>query len=299
VAAEHNGGAQLIVSEHHGSPDGFLPSPLPLASAFAARTRTCPILVSALIVPLYDPIKLAEDMAVLDLLSGGRVSYITAVGYRPEEYEQFGRSFRGRGKRMDECLTVLHQAWTGEPFEFEGRRVQVTPKPHRPGGPQLLMGGSSAQAVRRAAQWGMGLFPQGQDPSIREAYEEECRRQGRKPGLCIIPPANTVTAAFVAKDPDQAWEEIGPYLLHDARMYASWLDGKPGTSTHRSLARNVEELRAQSAPYRIFTPEEAIEYHRNTRFLSLQPLCGGLPPRLAWRSLELIASEVLPALKRR
>ena len=109
--AEERGGIQVVVSEHHGSEDGYLPSPLVFAGALAGHTRTIPIQIAALIVPLHDPMRLAEDMAVIDLLSGGRVSYVTAVGYVPDDYAMFDRSFKGRGKRMDECLDVMRKAW--------------------------------------------------------------------------------------------------------------------------------------------------------------------------------------------
>src|SRR5512134_3843091 len=122
---EANGCLAVQVSEHHGSPDGYLPSPLVLASALAARTRKLPIQVAALLLPLHDPIELAEQMAVLDLVSGGRVSYVLAVGYREEEYVMLGRDFRGRGRRMDACLEALRRAFSGETFEFEGRQVHV------------------------------------------------------------------------------------------------------------------------------------------------------------------------------
>jgi alkanesulfonate monooxygenase SsuD/methylene tetrahydromethanopterin reductase-like flavin-dependent oxidoreductase (luciferase family) len=220
---ERNGAFQLVVSEHHGSDDGYLPTPLVLAAAMAGRTERIPILVAALILPLHDPIALAEQMAVLDLTSGGRVSYVTAVGYRPEEFEQFGRDFRGRGRRMEACLTALRTAWRGEAFTFEGRRVRVTPQPSTPGGAALFMGGNSAAAARRAARFEMGLYAQGLDPALSELYAEACRSLGREPGLCINPPADTVTSAFVAEDPDRAWAEMGPYLLHDARCYAAWM----------------------------------------------------------------------------
>ena len=94
----------IAVSEHHASPDGYLPSPLILATAIAARTSTIPITVAALLVPLHDPVRLAEDMAVLDILSRGRVMHIAGLGYRPEEYAMFGRSLAERGRRMEECL---------------------------------------------------------------------------------------------------------------------------------------------------------------------------------------------------
>jgi hypothetical protein len=158
------------------------------------------------------------------------------------------------------------------------------------------MGGNSAAAARRAARFEMGLYAQGLDPALSELYAEACRSLGREPGLCINPPADTVTSAFVAEDPDRAWAEMGPYLLHDARCYAAWM-GDANTSVTKSAATTVAELRAQAGPYRIFTPEESVAHIRANGLLLLQPLCGGLPPALAWPSLELLARDVLPAVR--
>ncbi len=297
VWAEKYGAMMAVVSEHHASPDGYLPAPIVLATALAARTTTLPIQVAALIVPLHDPIELAEQMAVLDIISGGRVSYVTAVGYRAEEYAMFGRSLEDRGRRMDACLEAMERAWTGEAFEYQGRPVRVTPKPLTPGGPPLLMGGNSAPAVRRAARFGMGFLAQGGgDPALADLYRSECARLGKPAGLCILPPPGMATSAFVSEDPDRAWSEIGPYLVHDARMYARWLGGD-NASVSKSETRTVPELRAEQGAYRIFTPDEAVAYIRANGPLPLQPLCGGLPPELAWPSLELVAHAVLPALQ--
>ena len=291
---ETQGCAAIQVSEHHASPDGYLPAPLVLAAAIAARTERVPIQVAALLVPLHDPVDLAEQMIVLDLLSGGRVSYVTAIGYREEEYAMFGHAMRGRGRRMEACLEVLQRAFAGERFEYEGRPVNVTPAPHTAGGPLLLMGGNSPVAARRAARFGMGLLTQGGDPKIAEIYAEECERLGREPGICINPPSGTVTSAFVARDPDAAWAKWGPHLLHDARMYAAWMTG--AKSVTRSAAADVASLRAEQGPYRIFTPEQAVAHIAESGVLMTQPLCGGLPPDEAWQSLRLIADEVLPKL---
>jgi len=292
--AEECGCVQIVISEHHGSEDGYLPSPLILASAIAAKTTTIGIQIGALVLPLHDPIRLAEDMAVLDLTSGGRVSYITAVGYLPSEYAMFERDFKGRGQRMDECLEVLAKAFTGEPFDYRGETVRVRPLPHTPGGPSLLMGGNSKAAARRAARFDMGMLTQGLNPELGEYYAAACRKLGREPKVCINPPAGTVTSAFVAEDVDRAWKEMGPYLLHDAQAYAAWLSGN--TAVSKSVVETVDELRASMGPYRIYTPEQAIEYIRSRGVLLLHPLCGGLPPKLAWQSLELVARRVLPEL---
>ncbi len=161
---EANGCLMAVVSEHHGSSDGYLPSPLILAAALAGRTRKLAIQVAALIVPLHDPIRLAEDMAVLDIVSGGRVSYVVAVGYREAEFAMFGHELKARGRRMDESLETLRRAWTGESFEYQGRPVCVTPVPATAGGPPMLMGGNTPVAVRRAARFGLGFLAQGGDP---------------------------------------------------------------------------------------------------------------------------------------
>ena len=288
---EERGAIQIVVSEHHGSDDGYLPSPLVFASAIAARTKTIPIQVGALIVPLHDPLRLAEDMAVLDLLSDGRVSYVTAVGYVEREFAMFDRSLKGRGKRMDESLEAMRNAWTGEPFEYQGRTVRVTPKPATPGGPALLMGGNSPAAIRRAARFDMGMIAQGLNPDLETLYKQECEKLGKTPGMCINPPAGMVTSAFVAEDLDRAWALMGEHLLHDAKAYAAWM--VDSTSVTKSIATSVDELREQKGPYRIFTPQEARDYIATNGLLLLQPLCGGLPPELAWESLELIANKVL------
>jgi alkanesulfonate monooxygenase SsuD/methylene tetrahydromethanopterin reductase-like flavin-dependent oxidoreductase (luciferase family) len=293
--AEQHGCLQLVVSEHHSSEDGYLPAPLILASAMAGRTRKMAIQVAALILPLHDPIALAEQMAVLDIASNGRVSYVVAVGYLPEEYAMFGRDFASRGSRMEKCLAALQQAWKGQPFEFEGREVRVTPTPLSARGPGLVMGGNSAVAARRAACFGLGMIAQGTNPELNAIYEKECEKLGTTPGLCINPPSGSVTSAFVSKDPDRAWAELGPYLLHDAQAYAAWL-GEHNRSVTKSVAATVDELRAQNGAYEIFTPDGAVAHIKQTGILLTQPLCGGLPPDLAWPSLELMASDVLPRI---
>jgi hypothetical protein len=260
---EANGALAAVVSEHHASEDGYLPAPLILATAMAARTRTLPIQVAALLVPLHDPIALAEQMAVLDIVSSGRVSYVCAIGYRAEEYAMFGQDMKGRGRRLEACLAALKQAWTGEPFEYEGRPVRVTPTPKSPGGPMLLMGGNSRVAVRRAAKFGMGMMTQGGDASLQALYEESCRELGTTPGMFINPLGELGGAGSVSK----------------------------------SVAGSVAELRAENGSYRIFTPEEAITRIRNDGMLLLQPLSGGLPPELAWPCLELLKERVLPAVR--
>ena len=196
---------------------------------------------------------------------------------------------------MEESLAVLRRAWSGEPFEYQGRPVCVTPRPATPGGPMLFMGGNSPAVVRRAARLGMGMLTQGGDPALEQLYQSACAEYGTKPQLFLNPTGDAPMSTFVAEDPDRAWRELGPYLLHDAQMYASWM-GESGAIS-KSVAKSVDELRRENGPYRIFTPEQATAQLEKSGILMLQPLAGGIPPKLAWPSLELLAAKVLPAVK--
>ncbi len=285
---EANGAMMALFSEHHTSPDGYLPSPLVLAAAAAARTSTLPINVGALLALMYDPIKLAEDMIVLDHLSQGRINYTVGLGYRPDEYAMFGVDTARRGALMDERLEVLRRALAGERFDWDGRTIEVTPAPFTPGGPVISYGGGTRAAARRAARLGMMFIPQHTDPALGDAYDVAAVKAGNPPGMCLSPGIDAPTSLFVADDPDAAWAELGPHLLHDARMYAEWMGDAASLSV--SHATTVDELRSEHGAYRIVTPDEARALRGEHGVLSLQPLCGGIPPAVAWPYLHNLAT---------
>lgn len=293
--SESRGALLAIVCEHHGLADGYLPAPMILSAALAARTTTLPVMVAVVVLPLYDPIRLAEEMIVVDLISGGRVSYVAAVGYRREEYEQFGIDFHRRGRIADEKLEVLLQAKSGEPFEHDGRRIQLTPAPHTAGGPAISWGGGSAAAARRAGRNGLDLFAQSGDESLQTEYEAAARDAGHEPGWCFLPPRDMPTCVFVADDLDAAWAELGPYLMHDAQSYAGMNSGNEGM-TSLSFADSVDELRAEQQSHRIVTVDQAVALVQAGQPLQLHPLVAGLPPDIAWRYLRTVTDVVMPAL---
>src|ERR1700738_3228891 len=116
------GGPATELCEHHGSPDGYLPTPLILASAIAARTKQL-MMTLIVILPFYDPVRLAEEIAVLDILSRGRATYVFGLGYRPEEYRHFGLDRKARGRIADEKLGLLRRLLAGEVVGEGGRRI--------------------------------------------------------------------------------------------------------------------------------------------------------------------------------
>jgi alkanesulfonate monooxygenase SsuD/methylene tetrahydromethanopterin reductase-like flavin-dependent oxidoreductase (luciferase family) len=292
--AETRGAILAVLSEHHGADDGHLPTPLILASAIAAKTKQLAILLAAVPIPLWDPVRLAEEMTVLDLISKGRVLYAFGVGHRSEEYEHFGLDITTRGRVADEMLAVLSRLVRGEPVEYRGRRVRVTPRCGSAAGPLMMIAGGSKAAARRAATHGLGFISQTDSPGLKDYYESQCRAAGHEPGIVQFPVPGAPTAVFVADDVDEAWDVLGPHLVHDAVTAASY---RPHDDAVASIIRadNITALREAEGPYRIFTPDEAADYVCGGRPLPLHPLCGGIPTDVAWRHLELAVAAATRA----
>ncbi len=291
--ADELGCLTIAVSEHHASPDGYLPSPLTMLAAMAARTTDVRFMVAALVAPFHDPLRLAEDLIVLDHLSRGRVDVVVGAGYVREEFAMFGVPMGERAARVTEVITTLKAAFTGEPFEHRGRTVQVTPAPHRPGGPGITLGGSSDAAARRAARLDVGFLPS--IPEVWPAYRAEVQALGRPdPGPCPIPEKNRIVA--LARDTEQGWAELAPYFLHEMNAYGAWQAQDDTGSPYRSVD-DLDALRASGA-YDVLTPEEHVRELEAAPFpfAFLHPMCGGIPPELAWASLRLFESEVLGAV---
>ncbi|SFE87010.1 LLM class flavin-dependent oxidoreductase [Streptomyces mirabilis] len=289
--ADRLGCARITVSEHHGSPDGYLPAPVPMLAAMAARTTNVRFLVAALIAPFHDPLLLAEEMIVLDNLSRGRADLVVAGGYVHEEFALFDVPMNERAKRVTEVVTTLKAAFTGEEFTYRGRTVRLTPAPFRPGGPSVSLGGSTEPAARRAARIADGFIPSVSE--VWEYYRDEVLKLGRPdPGPSPIG-RNQVVA--LAEDPDKGWEQMAPFFLHETNAYGAWRAQDDLAAPFRSVT-GTDELR-ESSQYRVLTPERFVaELKSSPRpFTQFHPLCGGMPMELAWSSLRLFEREVLPA----
>jgi alkanesulfonate monooxygenase SsuD/methylene tetrahydromethanopterin reductase-like flavin-dependent oxidoreductase (luciferase family) len=295
VWAETRGAVSAMVCEHHMADDGYLPAPMLLASALAARTSSIALIAAVVQLPLYNPVRLAEEMCVLDIISNGRMQYVGGLGYRPVEYEMLGVPFGQRGAIADENLEVLLKAVTGEAFEHKGRHIRVTPAPVTPGGPKIAWGGGSAPAARRAGRLGLDFFAQTENPKLRDIYEAAAREAGHEPGNCILPSLSAPSTVFVADDLDAAWAELGPYLMNDVLGYAAWNEGATETAS-LSFVKTAEGLRSENASHQILTVEEAIAYVGRSAPLPLHPIIGGLPPEIAWKYLKTVAEKVMPAL---
>ena len=188
--AEALGFDSAWVSEHHGASDGYLPSLLTMLAGFAAATDRMRLGTGVVLTPLHDPLRLAEDAAVVDQLSGGRLTLGLGIAWRPEEFRMFGVPFSERLARTVDTVEILRRAWTGERFSFDGEvfhydRVRVTPPPAQEGGPPILLGGYVEAAMRRAGRIGDGHITDAEDvEAVRHAaalMEEGAREAGRDP----------------------------------------------------------------------------------------------------------------------
>ncbi|BBX46264.1 LLM class flavin-dependent oxidoreductase [Mycobacterium cookii] len=286
--AETRGCVAAVLCEHHCADDGYLPSPLLLGAAIAARTEQL-MLNLVILLPLYDVARLAEDIAVLDHISAGRATYVFGIGYRAEEYAHFGLSMSDRGRLADEKLGLLRRLLAGEEVEHGGRRMKVTPRPRTPEGPMMSWGGASLAAARRAGRNGLGLLANGGVPGMQEEYEKACRDNGFEPGFVLIPDRDTASNCFVADDVGAAWDEIGEYLLHDAMAYSEWNPDNQ-VSANITTAKTVDELRHTSPTHVILSVEEARQRLAQGEIFNLSPLCGGIPPEIAWPYLKRFAA---------
>ena len=188
-------------------------------------------------------------------------------------------------------MATLKAAFTGEPFEFRGRTVRVTPAPVHPGGPPVVLGGSSEPAARRAARIADGFIPS--EPDVWEFYRDECIARGKPDPGAYAFVENKVVA--LATEPEKEWDRMAPFFLHETNAYGAWQAQDDVLSPYRPVA-DVDALR-ETDRYRVVTPQQFVEEQKAAPFpfALFHPLCGGIPPDLAWQSLHLFEHEVLPA----
>ena len=290
--ADKLGFSSVMISEHHGSPDGYMCSPMVIGGAIAARTTNMRIRIAALIVPLHNMTRVAEDLATLDILSNGRVDPCISGGYVGYEFEAMGLDLSIRKKYMDDIVPFLKNAWSGEPFEYEGRTICVRPRPvQRPHLP-IWMGGASHVAARRAARHADVFLPAHADYYV--TFLEECEKIGRTPPE----PRGESIMVWVAEDPDAFWAKYGPSALHENNAYGKWY-ADWGAWNGYVTCKDTDELRA-TGRYPIVTPDELVQKAKDlgpNGTVMLHPMAGGGDPDLAWESLELVKNKVMPALE--
>jgi alkanesulfonate monooxygenase SsuD/methylene tetrahydromethanopterin reductase-like flavin-dependent oxidoreductase (luciferase family) len=307
--AEDVGLDEVWLTEHHFAEDGYCPALLPVAAAIAARTQRIRIGTKALLLPLHEPLRVAEDAAVVDTLSGGRLDLGVAAGYRPAEFEGFAIDPSERGRRMDEGLAVLRSYLHGGRLSFKGQHYEygsavVLPPPVQRPFP-LWVGGRSSAAMRRAAREACHLmladFILSNAAADYEAYAAALDEAGLRVGDFEVA---AVAVVFVDEDRDRAWEIAGPHLLYQQNQYRRWFTEAGDRSNDRFVpAGSVDELERGS--YLVGTPQDVRDGISQLRdevpftHFSFWMLLPGIDPEAASRSLELFSNEVVAKLRRR
>ena len=304
--AESVGFHSAWVSEHHGSSDGYLPSLLPMLAAFAAATDRIELGTGVVLAPFHDPLRLAEDAAVVDQLSDGRLILGLGIGWREEEFRMFGVPVRERAVRVEELVEVCRRAWTGERFSFEGRifrydRVKVTP-PARRGEIPIFLGGYDPRAIRRAGRIADGYITDASPvDEVAEALEhlDAAAREAGRDGSAIA--LALMQNAWVGDEGSLAVARRG--IAHQLGAYDAWAEGhdtpehdslEPPPLSDEGLAGSTisgspsdvaVRLRALLAPFR----------HRELHLIARLHY-PGMDLETAAAAVEAFGREVIPAI---
>ncbi|GAA1145368.1 MULTISPECIES: LLM class flavin-dependent oxidoreductase [Streptomyces violaceusniger group] len=279
-------------TEHHLFEDGYLPQPLVFAAAAAARTRDCRIGTAVILPNLRRPAQLAEDAAIVDLISGGRLELGVGAGYRVPEYDLFGAEFGRRFGRVEKNIREVRRLWE------EGG---ITPGPIQR--PVPVWGGFyGPRGARIAGRLGIGLLHINR--AMYEHYEAGLAEGGHDPRTARV---SDLLPVILADDPEAVWPRIAPHLVHQMNTYR--LGSVEGTDHPAPPLLKVEDFPEKRpedgswATLEVLTPEQAaVRIHERTRGLPVRHLIfwasvAGMPDDLVARHIELVAE--LPKLLER
>jgi alkanesulfonate monooxygenase SsuD/methylene tetrahydromethanopterin reductase-like flavin-dependent oxidoreductase (luciferase family) len=298
--------------------DAYCPSPMIAAAAIAGRTKNIRLGQGVVLLPFYGhPLKLAEDAAVLDVISGGRFELGIGRGYRPHEFTGFGLNQKQRRSMTDEGIEIIRRAWSGEQFSFSGKHYQVNdarlaPLPvQKP--PRLWLGAGTPSSRRKVAEKGHPLLVSlitnlAETKAEFGDYTQSLRDFGRYPAQF---PRALIREFYMPEDARQAWEEVKPHFLHVYRKvycppWIPFFDTNPDGSRRRVTDPSdpyFESENFRKDRHIIGDPEFcARELRRyrdeaNIEIMILRMQFPGQPTAQVMRSLELLVKEVIPRVE--
>lgn len=288
---EARGITSVSVDEHHATGHGWSCNPIMAAAMFLARTSTLIASVDCALGPLWNPVRLAEDIALVDNMSRGRLHTTVGLGYRAVEYASLAVDFDRRGPLMDALLERILAVWSGADHAG-GICTGTWTRPH----PPLYVGGGVRATARRAARFGLPLSLADHLPDIAAYYRQLCADAGMTPIILMPGPVNR-GMIYLHEDPDRAWAQLGQHIVWEAVTYGGWSTDQRSLM-HLPGVETLDQVR-DSGRYRFLTPDQLIAEVReadNYGPLVLHPLVGGMPIDEAWKSVQLLTDEVLPAL---
>ncbi|MFN0089399.1 MAG: LLM class flavin-dependent oxidoreductase [Acidimicrobiales bacterium] len=293
-------------TEHHFVDDGYLPNFVPVAAAAAARTTTMRFSTDICLLPFRNAIRLAEDLAILDNISNGRMELGAGMGYAAHEFAGFGVPRSRRVSLTEEGLEILRLAWSGEAFSFAGTRYQakglrVTPDPVQPGGPPLWVAATSRAGALRAARFDTHLLPQGPRHAVLDPWRAELEASGRSPADYRV---GLIRGVFVTDDVERDWPPVAAAEKYRRDVYVGFIKA---SEDHTRQASSIAAPRAPmplnplvwtvgDVEHCVAELSELIAEHGVTDLVT-----WGAPPGLAPSvmngPLERFATEVAPRLR--
>jgi alkanesulfonate monooxygenase SsuD/methylene tetrahydromethanopterin reductase-like flavin-dependent oxidoreductase (luciferase family) len=296
----------LTVGQHHLATPFQQPSSVPLVARLAASSGTMRIGITVFLLPLHNPVDIAEQVATLDAISHGRMIFGVGLGYRPEECEAFGITMQERVPRFLEALDVIKRLWTEDELEFRGRfytlpRIQSTIRPLQRPHPPIWMAANQAVAVRRAGRLG---YVWAMNPHVTTAVLKEQAAQYRAalqanghPSPAELP---LMREAWLADTSERAWTEAAPYLARKYAVYNAWGQDR-ALPADQTFDRPLEELGRDR--FIVGTPDDlltiaqryAVELGVNTLILRIQ--WPGMQQQQVLDQIRLIGEAVLPRLR--
>jgi len=300
--AEAAGFDSIWLGEHHNHPLLY-PAPLIGLAAVAGRTRKIRLGTGVLLLPLYHPLRVAEEAAMVDVISGGRLILGIGAGYAPEEFAAFGYSIKERGSRLEESALLLQRLWTEENVTHHGRHfhldnVTIAPRPLQHPRPPIWFGAWAETAIHRAARLGDAWLA---GPSATLDEIRPCLRVYREASKAAGKPESHVAVlryVFVAGTRREAISAAGDSFVGAfERMYFQWphpiVKRPPGRLTIERLAENRIVLGDPKT-----CVEEIIRFQRElgANHFICRFSVPGIPRDLCAQSLSLFTREVMPAL---
>jgi probable F420-dependent oxidoreductase len=302
--AEELGFDSVWMEEHHAVTDHYWPSPLTVLAGFATRTSRMTLGTDILVAPFYHPVRLAEDVAMLDVMSGGRFTLGIAIGYKPDEFALYGADLGKRGARLEEQLAIMKRLWSGERVTFAGRwwkvdgRIEPLPvtTPH----PPIWIGGWGDLTLRRAATIGDHWIP-GPTADLarlvagKQKFLEHRAAAGRVDPVTEWP----LTRDVIIADTDRQARELAERHIMIAYR-TEYAGGWRHPLIDASVATDLDRLMADR--FIIGGPEQCIPQIRRfieqygVTHLICRLFFPGMTHQHILRELELLSSHVRPAL---
>ena len=303
VRAEELGFDSVWMEEHHSVTDHYWPSPLPVLAGFATRTTRMRLGTDILVAPFYHPVRLAEDAAMLDVMSGGRFVLGIAIGYKPDEFALYGAALEKRGARFEEQLAIMNGLWTQESVSFAGSYYTVNgrlePKPLTRPHPPVWIGGWGDITLRRAASLADNWVP-GPTADLarllagKQRFIANRRAAGKTDALTEWP----LTRDVIIADTDREARELAEkhIMISYRKEYAGgWRHPFIDASIATDLDALMKDRFLIGGPDQVIRALKPFVSDYGMTHLICRVFFPGMPHRHIMRELELIAKEVRPA----